>query len=50
MSLNKLYDFMHALNSIRKHPTKNECFPMHISFTIIYLLHGQKLNHENYSE
>jgi hypothetical protein len=37
MSVNKLYDLMKVLNSIRKHPTKNECFPMHILFTkIIY--------------
>jgi hypothetical protein len=50
MSLNKLYNFLQVLNSIRKHPTKNECFPMHILFTIIYFLHEQKLNHGTYSE
>jgi hypothetical protein len=49
MNLNKLYDFMQVLNGIRKHPTKNECFPMHILFTTIYLLHKHKLNHGNYS-
>jgi hypothetical protein len=49
MSLKQLYDFIQVLNSIRKHTTKNECFPMHILFTIIYLLHKQKLNHGNYS-
>jgi hypothetical protein len=41
---------MQALNSIRKHPTKDECFPLHILFTTVYLLHKQKLNHENYSK
>jgi hypothetical protein len=50
MSLNKLYDFMQVLNSIRKHPIKNECFPMHILFTIIYFVHEQKLNHGTYSK
>jgi hypothetical protein len=48
--LNFLSDFMHVLNSIMKHHTKNEYFPMHIIFTTIYLLHEQKLNHNNYSE
>jgi hypothetical protein len=50
MSLNKLYDFMNVINSIRKYFTKNEYFPMHILFTTIYLLQEQKLNHRNYSE
>jgi hypothetical protein len=50
MSLNKFYDFMQVLNSIRKHPNKNECFRMHILFITIYLLHKQKLNHGHYSE
>jgi hypothetical protein len=41
---------MQILNSIREHPTKDECFPMHILFTTIYLLHEHKLNPGNYSE
>jgi hypothetical protein len=49
MNLNMLSDFMHVLNIKRKHPTKNDYFPMHTIRTIIYLLHGQKLNHRNYS-
>jgi hypothetical protein len=48
-SLNNFYDFKQVLISISNHPTKNEYFLMHILFTIIYLLHKQKLNHENYS-
>jgi hypothetical protein len=43
-----LYHFMQALNIKRKHPTKNEYFPMHILFTTIYLLQEQRLNHMNY--
>jgi hypothetical protein len=43
-------DFMQVLYNIRKHPTKNECFRMHILFTTIYLLHKQKLSHGYYSE
>jgi hypothetical protein len=50
MSLNKLYDFIQILNSIRKHPTNNECFPMHVLFSTNYLLREQKLNHGNYSD
>jgi hypothetical protein len=42
MSLNKFYDFMLLINSIRKYFTKNEYFPMHIIFTTIYLLQEQK--------
>jgi hypothetical protein len=38
MNLIMLSDFMQVLNILRKHPTKNEYFPMHILFTIIYLL------------
>jgi hypothetical protein len=30
MTLNILFDFMQVLNSKRKHPTRNEYFPMHI--------------------
>jgi hypothetical protein len=50
MNLKKISDFMQVLNNIRKHPTKDEYFPMHILFTTIYLLREQKLNHRNYSE
>jgi hypothetical protein len=50
MNLTMLFDFMQVLNSIRKHPTKNEYFPEHILFTTVYLLQKQKLNHRNYSE
>jgi hypothetical protein len=50
VSLNHFSGFILVLNNIRNHPTKNECFCMHILFTTIYLLHKQKLNHENYSE
>jgi hypothetical protein len=42
--------FMQILNSIRKHPTKNECFPKHILLTTIYLLQEQILNHRKYFE
>jgi hypothetical protein len=50
MNLTMLYDYMQVLHSIRKPCTKNEYFPMHILFTIIYLLLEQKLNHINYFE
>ncbi len=50
VSLNHFYDFIPVLNSLRNHPTKNEYFPMHILFTIIYLLQKQKLTHRNYSK
>jgi hypothetical protein len=33
-----LPDFMQVLDSLWKHPTKNEYFSKHILFTIIYLL------------
>jgi hypothetical protein len=49
MSLNKFYDFMQVLNSIKEHSTKNEHFPKHIQFTTIYLLQKQKLNPNKYS-
>jgi hypothetical protein len=49
MALIMLSDFIHILNSIRKHPAKNEYFPMHILFSTIYLLQGQNLNNRNYS-
>jgi hypothetical protein len=45
-----LYDFMQVLNSIYKHPTKNEYFPKHILFSTIYLMQEQKLNHNKYFE
>jgi hypothetical protein len=45
-----LYDFMQVLNIKRKHSTKNEHLSKHILFTIIYLLHEQKLNYNNYFE
>jgi hypothetical protein len=41
---------MQVLHSIYKHPTKNEYFPTHILFSIIYLLQEHKLNHINYFE
>jgi hypothetical protein len=48
MSLNNFFDFMQVLNSIKKSPTKNECFRMHILFTIIYFLHEQTINQGHY--
>jgi hypothetical protein len=45
-----LYYFMQVLNSIYKHPTKNEYFPKHILFSTIYLMQEQKLNHNKYFE
>jgi hypothetical protein len=50
MSLNKFFDFMYVLNSIRKHYTKNKHFPKHILFSTLYLLQEQKLHPRNYSE
>jgi hypothetical protein len=44
MNLIMIFDFMQVLNSKIKHSTKNEYFPKHIIFTIIYLLQEQKLN------
>jgi hypothetical protein len=49
VSLNHFSNFILVLNSMSNHPTKNECFCMHILFTTINLLYKQKLNHENYS-
>jgi hypothetical protein len=43
-------DFMQVLNIISKHYTKNEYFPKHIQFTMVYLLQEEKLNPRNYSE
>jgi hypothetical protein len=50
MHLIMFSDFMQILNSIRKHPTKNEYFSKHILFTTIYLSQKQLLNHRNYYE
>jgi hypothetical protein len=50
VSLNHISNFILVLNNIKNHPTKNECFCMHILSTTIYLLHKQKLNHGNFSE
>jgi hypothetical protein len=44
MNLNILSEFMQVLNSSSKHSIKNEYFPKHAQFTIIYLLQRQKLN------
>jgi hypothetical protein len=38
MNVIMLSDFMQVLNSVRKHSTKNEYFPMPILFTTIYLM------------
>jgi hypothetical protein len=46
----KFYDFIEVLHSIRKHSTTNEYFPMHISFSTIYLLQEHKLNPTIYSK
>jgi hypothetical protein len=45
MNLIKFSDFMQGLYSTRQHQTENECFPMHILFSTIYLLQEQHLNH-----
>jgi hypothetical protein len=37
-NLTWFYDFIHVIYSIRKHYTKNEYFPKHILFTMIYLI------------
>jgi hypothetical protein len=50
MHLIILSDFMQILHIKRRHPTKNEYFPMHILFTTIYLMQEHKLNHRNYSK
>jgi hypothetical protein len=50
MNLIMLFDFIQVLNILRKHPTKNEYFPMHIVCTTIYLLQEQELNPRIYSE
>jgi hypothetical protein len=48
--LTLFYDLIQVLHSIRKHPTKNEYFPMHTLFTTFYLLQDQKLNPRHYYE
>jgi hypothetical protein len=45
MNLIMLSDFMQVLNILRKHPTKNEYFSMHILFSTIHLMHEHNLNH-----
>jgi hypothetical protein len=50
MNLIMLFDFVQVRNILRKHPTKNEYFFMHILFTIVYLLQKQILNPRNSSE
>jgi hypothetical protein len=50
MSLNKFFDFMQVLNSIRTYSMKNGYFPKYISFSTIYVQWEQKLNHINYSK
>jgi hypothetical protein len=47
MNLNMLSHFMQVLYIKRKHYTKNDHFPRHIQFYIIYSLQKQKLNHSN---
>jgi hypothetical protein len=42
--------FMQGLNSTREFSTKNYYFPMHILFTIIYLLQEHELNPKIYSK
>jgi hypothetical protein len=44
------FDFMQVLLIKRRHPTNNEYFPIHILFTIIYLLQEQRLIPRNYSK
>jgi hypothetical protein len=50
MNLNMFSDFIQVLYHIRKHPTKNKYFHMHILFSIIFLLQEQKLNPRIYFE
>jgi hypothetical protein len=45
-----LFDFIQVQNIIRKHPTENEYFPIHILFTTIYLLQEHELNPRIYSK
>jgi hypothetical protein len=44
MDLIVLCNFMHELNSIRKHYSKNDYTPKHILFSTISLLQEKKLN------
>jgi hypothetical protein len=50
MNLIILSYFMQGLNSTREFATKNYYFPMHILFTIIYLLQEHELNSRIYSK
>jgi hypothetical protein len=50
LSLNKLWDFIEVIYSMREHYTQDGYFPKHILFIIIYLLQEHKLNYKNYSE
>jgi hypothetical protein len=50
INLNMFSDFIQVLNIKRKHSTKNDHFPKHILFTIIYLSQEQNLNHNKYYE
>jgi hypothetical protein len=47
MNLDKLYDFIQVVYSMRKHYTKVEYFPKPILFITIYSLLEYKLNHNN---
>jgi hypothetical protein len=49
-NLTRVYDFLQVLHIKRSHSTKNYYFPMHILFTIIYLLQEYKLNPNKYCE
>jgi hypothetical protein len=44
-----IYDFIKVLHSARYIYTKNHYFSMDILFTIIFLLHKQRLNPRNHS-
>jgi hypothetical protein len=50
MNLNMFSDFTHVLNIKRKHSIKNDHFPKHILFTIIYLSQKHELIYNKYSE
>jgi hypothetical protein len=50
MNLNMFSDFTHVLNIKRKHSIKNDHFPKHILFTIIYLSQKHELIYNKYSD
>jgi hypothetical protein len=50
MHLIMFSNFIQVLHIKGRQPTKNEYFPKHILFTIIYLLREHKLNQKNYSK